>query len=154
MLSFVCSHYGQVRTSDKIIEAAKTGNLNMVMYSNTYFIFAPMFYINISLFLCQKPLFYFIACTYQTIVPYIYILFKPFIPVYYDFCLKLIYSFLMFIAPMMSCIVWGCMSAVRLYTIPFFERFVEFRFSAEKSIRNGLLSDVHQQGRTDSSTRG
>jgi len=33
--------------------------------------------------------------------------------------------------------------------------FSTFRFfSAEKSVRNGLLSDVHQQGRADSSTRG
>lgn len=30
----------------------------------------------------------------------------------------------------------------------------DFHFSAEKFIRNGLLSDVHQQGRADSSTRG
>jgi len=29
-----------------------------------------------------------------------------------------------------------------------------FYFSAEKSVRNGLLSDVHQQGWTDGSTRG
>lgn len=33
-MSFIvyCSHYGQVRTSDKIIEAAKTGNLSMVIF--------------------------------------------------------------------------------------------------------------------------
>lgn len=33
VLFFTCfSHYDQVRTSDKIIEAAKTGNLNMVRF--------------------------------------------------------------------------------------------------------------------------
>lgn len=138
----------------------------MVMYRNTYLI-APMFHINMSLFLCEI-LFqdfctsyniytnhYFISLLpYQTIVPYIYILFKSFIPVYHDFGLKLIYTFLVFVPPKMSCIVSGGMSVVKLYTIPFLESFVEFRFSAEKSIRNGLLSDVHQQGRADSSTRG
>jgi len=46
LISFVfCySHYGQVRTSDKIIEAAKTGNLNMVMYNNTNWIVASVFH--------------------------------------------------------------------------------------------------------------
>jgi len=39
-------------------------------------------------------------------------------------------------------------------TIPSLNVLFDFHFSAEKSVRNGLLSDVHQQGRADSSTRG
>jgi len=46
----VCfSPYGQVRTSDKMIEAAKTGNLNMVMFSrykyNTSLLLFPVCFI-------------------------------------------------------------------------------------------------------------